>query len=86
MIDDVVCLQHVAKLLSGELESQAASHKETVAQLSDWRTRHATKTTEHAELARVHSDVTATKEQLLVRNEELEAEAERLRKDYDETE
>jgi len=37
-------------------------------------------------LARVHSDVTATKEQLLARNEELEAEAERLRKDFDETE
>lgn len=34
----------------------------------------------------MHSDVTATKEQLLARNEELEAEAERLRKDFDETE
>jgi chromosome segregation ATPase len=80
VIDDVVCLQHVCKLLCGELEGSVSSSKEAVAQLSDWRTRHATKTTEHAELARVHSDVTSTKEQLLARNEELEAEAERLRK------
>lgn len=34
----------------------------------------------------MHSDVTSTKEQLLARNEELEAESERLRKDFDETE
>ena len=43
VIDDVVCLQHVAKLLSTELEAAISGHRETAAQLSDWRTRHATK-------------------------------------------
>jgi hypothetical protein len=43
VIDDVVCLQHVAKLLSTELEAAIGGHRETAAQLSDWRTRHATK-------------------------------------------
>ena len=86
VIDDVVCLQHVTKLLATELEGSVLGHREALAQLADWRTRHATKTTEHAELARAHSDAASTKEQLLARNEELEAEAERLRKEYDEAE
>ena len=46
VIDDVVCLQHVAKLLSTELEAAISGHRETAAQLSDWRTRHATKVRE----------------------------------------
>mmetsp|Transcript_17576 Transcript_17576/g.20725 ORF Transcript_17576/g.20725 Transcript_17576/m.20725 type:complete len:1088 (-) Transcript_17576:221-3484(-) len=86
VIDDVICLQHVCKLLMEEIESLYHGEREASAALSDWRTKHASKTNEHAELARAHADITQTKEQLLSRNEELESEFEGLRNALDETE
>jgi chromosome segregation ATPase len=86
VIDDVICLQHVAKLLTEELENVYNGEREATAALADWRTKHASKTNEHADLARAHAEITQTKEQLLSRNEELEAEFEGLRNSLDETE
>lgn len=65
VIDDVICLQHVTKLLASELERAVVAGRDAQASLRDWRVRHATVTKDHDSLNMKHSDLMVTREQLL---------------------